>query len=165
MHYCPPLGRQFLATQECRSPVREPHTGTIAGMSHTRKLASHYLELADTPASQVNYAGEDVRYSVEFEALETELSKATSLHGGGPIDWQKILEGSERLLREQSKDLRVAAWLTWALQQRESFSGLLAGLGMLLRLCEQHWDDVHPRKPVGRYPQEAGGAPPRKAGR
>ncbi|UUC49348.1 type VI secretion system protein TssA [Pseudomonas citronellolis] len=116
-------------------------------MSHTRKLASHYLELADTPASQVNYAGEDVRYSVEFEALETELSKATSLHGGGPIDWQKILEGSERLLREQSKDLRVAAWLTWALQQRESFSGLLAGLGMLLRLCEQHWDDVHPRKP------------------
>jgi type VI secretion system protein VasJ len=116
-------------------------------MSHTRKLASHYLELADTPASRESYAGEDVRYSVEFEALETELGKATSLHGSGPIDWQKILEDSERLLREQSKDLRVAAWLTWALQQRESFSGLLAGLGMLLRLCEQHWDDLHPRKP------------------
>lgn len=115
-------------------------------MSNSRKLASHYLDLACQPISTGNYAGEDVRYSSEYESLEEELGKASSLHGNGLVDWQKILELGEEILRTQSKDLRVAAWLAWALQQRESFAGLQAGLAMMLQLCEHHWDDLHPRK-------------------
>ncbi len=69
-----------------------------------------------------------------------------SIHGAGQPDWQKTLNISECLLREQSKDLRVAVWLTWALYQRESFAGLLAGLGLLRHLCEHHWSTVHPQK-------------------
>lgn len=115
-------------------------------MSHSRKLASHYLDLVSQPISTGDYAGEDVRYSSEYESLEEELGKASSLHGNGLVDWQKILELAESILRSQSKDLRVAAWLTWALQQRESFAGLQAGLAMLLQFCQQHWSDLHPRK-------------------
>lgn len=115
-------------------------------MSHSKKLASIYLELATSPISPGNYAGEDVRYSPEYESLEVELAKASSLHGNGLVDWQKVLETSQSILRNQSKDLRVATWLTWALQQRESFGGLQAGLAMLLELGQRHWDDLHPRK-------------------
>ncbi|WP_205505034.1 type VI secretion system ImpA family N-terminal domain-containing protein, partial [Pseudomonas viridiflava] len=97
------------------------------------------LELAKVPVSAENFAGEDVRFSVEFEALESELGKAQSMHEAGQIDWLKIRENSESLLRTQSKDLRVGAWLAWALYQRESFQGLLAGLGVLHHLCEHHW--------------------------
>ena len=115
-------------------------------MSYSSKLSAHYLELAKASVSKENFAGEDVRFSSEYEALESELAKAQSMHEAGQIDWLKIRENSENLLRTQSKDLRVGAWLTWALYQRESFQGLLAGLGLLHYLCESHWAEVHPNK-------------------
>lgn len=83
-------------------------------MTYSSKLSSHYLELAEQPISKDVFAGEDVRFSSEYEALENELGKALSLHENGQTDWLKILENSEALLRAQSKDPRVAAWLTWA---------------------------------------------------
>ena len=115
-------------------------------MSYSSKLSAHYLELAKVSVSKENFAGEDVRFSSEYESLESELAKASSMHESGQIDWLKIRETSENLLRTQSKDLRVGAWLTWALYQRESFQGLLAGLGLLHYLCESHWAEVHPNK-------------------
>lgn len=115
-------------------------------MSYSSKLSAHYLELAKSSVSKENFAGEDVRFSSEYEALESELGKASSMHESGQIDWLKIRENSENLLRTQSKDLRVGAWLTWALYQRESFPGLLAGLGLLHHLCENHWAEIHPNK-------------------
>ena len=115
-------------------------------MSYSNKLSAHYLDLAKVSISKENFAGEDVRFSGDYEALESELAKGSSMHEVGQIDWLKIRENSENLLRTQSKDLRVGAWLTWALYQRESFQGLLAGLGLLHYLCESHWVEVHPNK-------------------
>ena len=108
-------------------------------MSYSSKLSVHYLELAKAPISKENFVGEDVRFSSEYEALESELGKAQSMHESGQIDWLKILENSETLLCTLFKDLRVAAWLTWALYQRESFSGLLAVLVFCSTCAKQHW--------------------------
>jgi len=116
-------------------------------MVYSDKLSAYYLELAQSSSSETRFSGEDVRFSGEYEALENELSKAHSIHGHSQPDWQKIVEKSDALLRHESKDLRVAVWLTWALYQRESFPGLLAGLGLLRYLCEHHWAVVYPRKP------------------
>ncbi|MBO3277366.1 type VI secretion system protein TssA [Pseudomonas schmalbachii] len=115
-------------------------------MTYSSKLTAHYLELARRPVSANDFAGEDVRYSSAYETLEDELAKATTLHNSGQIDWQRVREGSEAILRDQSRDLRVAAWLCWALHQCESFPGLLAGAGLLHHLCEHHWEQLHPRK-------------------
>jgi type VI secretion system protein VasJ len=116
-------------------------------MVYSDRLSDFYLKLAQTPNSTESFAGADMRFSTEYEALETELGKAHSMHGNSQPDWQWIVEKSEALLRQQSKDLRVAVWLTWALHQRESFPGLLAGLGLLRYLCEHHWAVVYPGKP------------------
>ncbi|BCQ61094.1 hypothetical protein PBOI14_28440 [Pseudomonas sp. Boi14] len=83
-------------------------------MSYSRKLYSYHLELAQKFVHEQSFAGEDVRFSNEYEALESELGKAQSMHESGQVDWLKIQQQSEALLRYQSKDLRVAAWLTWA---------------------------------------------------
>lgn len=115
-------------------------------MTYSSRLASHYLELARRPILTNNWSGEDARYSGEFELLETEVAKGSGLHGNGPIDWQRIQEQGEALLTGQSKDLRVASWLTWSLYQRESFVGLHAGLGLLEAVCAGHWTELHPRK-------------------
>ncbi|VVP52544.1 type VI secretion system protein TssA [Pseudomonas fluorescens] len=115
-------------------------------MSYSSQLSTRYLELATSAISSQQFAGEDVRFSSEFEALESELAKAQSMHESGQTDWLKVQEVGEALLRRQSKDLRVAAWLTWALYQRESFPGLLAGCALLQHLCEHHWAHIHPAK-------------------
>jgi type VI secretion system protein VasJ len=116
-------------------------------MTFSTKLAAHYLELAKSPISATCFAGEDARYAPEYEVLEHELGKASSVHAAGAVDWEVIREGSEHLLATQTKDLRIASWLTWSLYQRDSFSGLHAGLALLKYLCLDHWGEVHPRKP------------------
>lgn len=115
-------------------------------MTYSSALHSHYLRLANLPVQADNFAGADARYSPEYEGLEIQLGKAASIHPGAALNWQQILDASAALLAEQSKDLRVTAWLVWGLFQRESFAGLHAGLGVLLELCLTHWDELHPRK-------------------
>jgi type VI secretion system protein VasJ len=112
-------------------------------MDYSEKLCNYYLELARLPCSPSAFAGSDMRFSGEFEALEAELGKVHSIHRASLPDWQVISELSEHFLREHSKDLRVVVWLAWALHQRDSFAGLLAGLGLLRHLCEHHWAVVY----------------------
>ncbi|MNH85518.1 hypothetical protein D3C81_1007390 [compost metagenome] len=116
-------------------------------MSYSGKLSAHYLELAEASVSEESFVGGDVRFSIEYEALERELGKVQSIHESSQIDWPKVRENCESLLRTQSKDLRVSVWLTWALYQCESFQGLVAGLGLLHCLCKSRWADVYPSKP------------------
>jgi len=115
-------------------------------MTYSHNLCSNYLDLVKSPIPGSTFTGDDVRFSHEFEVLEEELSKSSSLHEVGRTDWNKVVQGCEALLRTQSKDLRVSVWLIWALYQSESFIGLIAGLGMLRHLCEQHWTEVYPLK-------------------
>ncbi len=115
-------------------------------MTFSTKLAAHYLAIAKFPITATCFAGDDVRYAAEYEILEQELGKAASVHAIGAVDWEAIREGSESLLATQTKDLRIAAWLTWSLYQRDSFAGLHAGIAMLNSLCKNHWEELHPRK-------------------
>jgi type VI secretion system protein VasJ len=115
-------------------------------MAYSDKLLSHYMTLITRPVSAQGYAGEDVRFSSHFEALEEELAKARSMHGAAPVDWSKVREGAETILESLSKDLRVACWLAWALYRTESFPGLLAGCAMVDYLCREQWSCVFPVK-------------------
>ncbi|CAM3134317.1 type VI secretion system ImpA domain-containing protein [Pseudomonas floridensis] len=115
-------------------------------MTRSDKPSALYLHIVQHPVSGDNYAGEDVRFSADFEALEAQLSSEQSMLASARVDWAKVREESERILRYRSRDLRVVCWLTWALYRCESFSGLLAGIGLLRDLCEHHWVALHPRK-------------------
>ncbi|MEE1924009.1 type VI secretion system protein TssA [Pseudomonas sp. 148P] len=115
-------------------------------MNYKNKLIEHYFNLASADLAAEMPTGEDARFSPEFEMLEAELAKDLSLHDANEVDWQKVLAGCEHFLGTLGKDLRVAIWLTWALHQRESFTGLVAGLTLLHHLCESFWPTLHPRK-------------------
>ena len=115
-------------------------------MTYSSKLFARLMDLAKTPVFKDSFAGSDVRFSNEFEALELELGKAQSMYENNQVDWFLVKEQSEALLRDHAKDLRAGVWLTWALYQRESFQGLLAGLGLVHYLCKQHWPVIHPLK-------------------
>jgi type VI secretion system protein VasJ len=117
---------------------------------YSSDAARHYIDLAHKPIGPDDYAGKDIRYTPEYETLEMELAKGASLHEGAQVDWQLILQGSETVLTSLSKDLRVACWLSWALYQTRSFTGLASGLAMLSHLCSHRWADIHPQKPKTR---------------
>jgi type VI secretion system protein ImpA len=59
-------------------------------------------------------------------------------------DWQPILTLGEEILRHQSKDFRVAAWMTEALLRKHHLLGLRDGLRLCLGLCERYWSAIHP---------------------
>lgn len=102
--------------------------------------------IASTPISETSFVGEDVRYCNEYEALEQQLAKAGSLHDNEQPDWEAVRDGSVALLTTQSKDLRVASWLSWSLLETDGAAGLSSSLRMLNALCENHWADLHPSK-------------------
>ncbi|MCF5674368.1 type VI secretion system protein TssA, partial [Pseudomonas syringae] len=115
-------------------------------MAYKEKLSIRYLDIARHPIATQDYAGHDIRFSTLFESLEQALGGAQSIFGSLNVDWPKIREDSEHILVSQSKDMRVASWLAWALYECESFVGLVAGLGLIHYLCECHWQVLHPRK-------------------
>ncbi|KEZ63244.1 type VI secretion protein ImpA [Pseudomonas amygdali pv. tabaci str. ATCC 11528] len=115
-------------------------------MAGKDKLSILYLDLARHPVAADDYAGEDIRFSTMFEVLERELGCTQAVFGEVNVDWLRIREGCEHILSNQSKDLRVASWLAWALYECESVSGLAAGLGLIHYLCKERWLLFHPRK-------------------
>jgi type VI secretion system protein ImpA len=47
-------------------------------------------------------------------------------------------------LKQKSKDLAIAAWLTEGLVQLHGFAGFRDGLLLIQGLCERYWDTVYP---------------------
>ena len=84
-------------------------------------------ELGRTPISEALPAGQDIRTDPAFEALSGEIEKLSSPAMSGALDWNKVLNLATTILREKSKDLLVAAYLSVALLKTEGLAGLAAG--------------------------------------
>src|SRR5690606_17590462 len=115
-------------------------TGLASGM-----LTSRYIELATQPIADGDFAGVDVRYCGEFEAIESTVTQQGSIHASGEPDWQQVIAQSSALLAEQSKDLRVACWLAWAPYGHAAPSGLQRGRELKAALTP-HWTLLHPSR-------------------
>lgn len=98
---------------------------------------------ACTPIDEASPAGANARYEAAFTTLEAEIDKLTSLQGG-EVDWGRVEELAITILREQSKDFLVAAYLAHALQHSGGLAGLHCGLQLLDELCEHYWDLMQP---------------------
>lgn len=59
-------------------------------------------------------------------------------------DWSVVISLGESILRTESKDFRVASWLTEALLREHYLPGLRDGLKICFGLCERYWDNVRP---------------------
>lgn len=115
-------------------------------------------EIPDAPP-----CGSDLSFSTDFDVIQ-ELRRADdpTLDQGEWVttlksaDWPAVQAHCERLLRERSKDLRVAAWLTEATARLTGYGGLADGLQLCTQLCERYWDTLHPRIEDGDAEQRSG---------
>ncbi|WDD96173.1 type VI secretion system protein TssA [Burkholderia sp. FERM BP-3421] len=103
------------------------------------------------PVSDTSPCGDDLLFSSEFDAIQhARKFDDPSLDQGEWIteikeaDWGFVVDHAAELLRGQTKDLRLAVWLTEALALEEGVTGLTQGYALLTGLCRQYWEQVHP---------------------
>ena len=107
--------------------------------------------------------GTDLSFSLEFDQIaEMRREDDPTLDQGEWVtalkvaDWPGVVRQCSQLLNQQTKDLRLAQWLTEALALTQGYAGLLQGLQLCTALCENHWDDLHPQADEGDMDQRVG---------
>lgn len=96
------------------------------------------------PVSDATPAGEEARSSENYETVAAEIEKLTSLSGASPIDWGLVEQHGTEILRSQSKDFMLAAWVSAAWMERHGIDGLSAGLQLHAGLIDAFWDTGFP---------------------
>jgi type VI secretion system protein ImpA len=110
------------------------------------------LERLLAPLSPDAPSGRDLRYEHAFEALRDAATPGSGdipgpdgrpVWGPKPRDFRKVRREALGLLAA-GRDLRVLVWLAEALAVTDGPAGLAAGLELVRRNLEQHWDSLHP---------------------
>ncbi|WP_129526850.1 type VI secretion system protein TssA [Achromobacter agilis] len=107
--------------------------------------------------------GADMVFSAEFDAIrEARRHDDPHLDQGDWVidikeaDWPQVISICTIVLRDRSKDVRVAAWLAEAWAKTRGFAGLRDGFLLLDGLCRRYWDGLHPVPDEGDVQQRVG---------
>jgi len=108
------------------------------------------IDALSRPISDDEPAGPDLEYSgvAELDRLAagtpgTIDPSTQELVGAEEPNWRKVAEQATELLG-QTKDLRVAAWLTRAELANRGLPGLADGLKLIATLLENFWESCYP---------------------
>lgn len=85
--------------------------------------------------------GSDASDVEEFFKLTMEFPKTVP-------DYKNWIELSEIILKEKSKDIKVASWLCFALYRTENIKGFKEGLILVNELLKRYGNDLFPANPV-----------------
>jgi len=109
------------------------------------------------PISAAQPCGADLAFSPDLDAIararqfdDPSLAQGEWVTELKEADWNFVVDRCARLLAEQTKDLRLAVWLTEAAAKRHHMRGLAEGFRLLAGLCDRFWD-------AGLFPQADGG--------
>jgi type VI secretion system protein VasJ len=103
------------------------------------EFVKEYLELipGDSPT------GTDASNSEQYFKLNMEIPKTIP-------DYKKCIELSDIVLKEKSKDIKVATWLCFALFRTEKIKGLKEGLGIIYHLLVKFENNLFPQNIIHR---------------
>ena len=107
--------------------------------------------------------GGDLSFSAAFDQIQEArrfddptLAQGEWVSEVKEADWKGVIKLCEALLVAQTKDLRVAGWLTEALGRTRGLAGLADGHTLTAALCETFWNDIHPQAEDGELEQRIG---------
>ena len=105
------------------------------------------------PIPGENPSGIDLRYDTkllihdkikEARRQDDDLAQGAWQSERKTANFPLVVKVGQEALATVSKDLQVAAWLTEALLQTESFGGLREGLELCLNLMMNFWETIYP---------------------
>lgn len=107
--------------------------------------------------------GADMVFSAEFDAIrearrydDPHLDQGDWVIDIKEADWPQVISICTSVLRDRSKDVRVAAWLAEAWAKTRGFAGLRDGYLLVDGLCRRYWDGLHPVPDEGDVQQRVG---------
>ena len=103
------------------------------------------------PFSDNTPTGPDLSFSPAFDQIaelrrfdDPTLSQGEWVRDIKTADWPAVARLCSELLSTQTKDLRLAGWMTEALSHTPGFAGMAEGLDVCAGLCTSFWDALHP---------------------
>jgi len=109
------------------------------------------LEALVLPIAEAAPAGANLRLApadLTFERIQQSRSevdpRVDPTGTGRAADWAAVVRECDAALRQKSKDLELAAWLTEGWARTRGFAGLRDGLRLVASLCDAFWDRLHP---------------------
>lgn len=102
------------------------------------------FEAVTTPISDTCPCGKSVTYDPAFAALKSEMNQL------GGIDADRVVSLATDILTSQSKDLRVLAYLAWALLRAERWLDLADLFTGAVELFERFPETLFPERPRAR---------------
>ena len=88
--------------------------------------------------------GENIELEPEFDALQEEVGRDSSIHADRPTDWGLVLEQADALLA-RSKDIWPFVYGVIALNHICGLQGCTEGISSLSTFLQQAWDTAYPR--------------------
>ncbi len=104
------------------------------------------VTLGKEPISSARPTGDDARYEPEYDELQQQVDKLTSVTADGAIDWKRVVKLCSTILSSKSKDIKVAAYLGAALLNLKGVEGLSVGAQVMLDMVTEYWDNMYPAK-------------------
>lgn len=101
--------------------------------------------LGTTPIPGDSPTGVSARMEPEFEKLQAEIDKLTSVDPNS-INWNTVVELATQILSTRSKDVAAAVYLTGGLLHTQSYGGLGIGLKICADLLKTFWETLWPEK-------------------
>lgn len=116
------------------------------------------------PISPDQPSGTDLAFSSDMDAIaharrfdDPSLDQGEWVTDLKEADWDFVVRRCAALLKDTSKDLRLAVWLTEAATKRHQLSGLTQGLRVVAGLVERFWDQgLYPEAEDGDQEQRIG---------
>ena len=106
-----------------------------------------YIDDLLDPISPEQAAGADMRWSPEWDRIREARRADDELDAGQwtkrerkVSDWRLVRDLATEMLRNRSKDLQLAMWLTEANIKLQGFAGLREGLRITRELMVRYWD-------------------------
>lgn len=111
------------------------------------------MELSDLgklPIEGEKPTGRDIRSDDIYEELVTEINKRGTLNAVGPTNWTNVINLSQDILQNYSKDILVCSYFCVGQLNVNGLKGLANGLHVYLGLLENYWDGLYPPRIGGR---------------
>jgi len=110
-------------------------------------VAQFHIDDLLGPISSEQPAGVDLRWAPEWDRIKEARRSDDQLESGKwakkeskSADWRLTQELTMSLLRDRSKDLQLAMWMTEANVKLQGFAGLRDGLKTARELMIRYWD-------------------------
>jgi len=107
--------------------------------------------------------GVDLVFSPEFDAIrearrhdDPQLDQGDWVIDLKEADWPEVTRICTTVLRDRSKDIRIASWLAEAWAKTRGFAGLRDGYLLIDGLCRDYWEGLHPVPEDGDVQQRVG---------